>query len=414
MNTTVSSELTEDTKLDVLFVDDETLLLRALKRALEDSPYRVETAPNAREGLLKLNEREFDIIVSDFRMPGVDGVEFLSQTQQIQPKANRVLMTAFADLKATLRAINDAHVVHLLHKPVTSEHLLSVLNGLRQHVLLQRKNEELEARVRAQNTELKRMNLYLDALVRERTGALLDGLLAALEYRDSETQWHSRRVALYTTTMARMMGVDGDVLAQISRGALLHDIGKIGIPDAIMLKPGKLTEEEWEVMRTHPKLGYSLLSGIDFLDEGKRIVLEHHERFDGAGYPHRLKGEEVFVGARIFSIADTFDAMTSDRPYRKALPYEVAYEEVCKHSGTQFDPAIVEVFKSIPREAWCAAVAVGQSHDTGAELSPSIIDDWDNSTFAEAVGTVDESNIWFDKALHRSEKVLAPHAYPAA
>jgi len=404
-----NSEVMVSSELDVLFVDDEALLLRALKRALEDSPYRVETASSAREGLLRLQEKPFDIIVSDYRMPGVDGVEFLSQTLDFQPKANRVLMTAFADLKATLRAINDAHVVHLLHKPVTSEHLLSVLNSLRQHVLLQRKNELLEARVRSQNIELKQMNHYLDALVRERTGALLDGLLAALEYRDSETQWHSRRVALYTTTMARMVGVEDESLAQISRGALLHDIGKIGIPDAIMLKPGKLTEEDWEIMRTHPKLGYGLLSGIDFLNEGKRIVLEHHERFDGAGYPNRLKGEDIFLGARLFSIADTFDAMTSDRQYRKALPYEVAYEEVCKHSGSQFDPVLVEVFKAIPRESWCAAVAVGQSRDTGSELTPETIEAWDKSTFARTVGTVDDGNIWFDKALLKPGHA---HAHP--
>ena len=178
--------------------------------------------------------------------------------------------------------------------------------------------------------------------------------LAALDTRDTETQGHSVRVSDYTVVIARRMGVEDPELTEIRRGALLHDVGKIGISDAVLRKPGKLSPEEWIEMRKHPEIGYRILSGIKFLEKSLPIVIAHQERYDGSGYPRGLKGEEIPLGARIFAVVDTLDAMTSDRPYRRALSYETARQEIIRNSGIQFDPSVVEVFLSIPPDDWKA------------------------------------------------------------
>jgi HD domain/PilZ domain len=179
---------------------------------------------------------------------------------------------------------------------------------------------------------------------------LLEVLGLALDFRDNDTAGHSRRVAQYSMEIAKAVGCSSDELLHINRGAYLHDLGKIAIPDAILFKAGELTAEEWEVMKTHPWLGYNLLTRISLLAPVGAILLSHHERFDGTGYPQGLKGEEIPVGARIFAIADTLDAMTSDRPYRKGKPYSDARDEVARQSGRQFDPAVVEAFLTIPED----------------------------------------------------------------
>lgn len=180
----------------------------------------------------------------------------------------------------------------------------------------------------------------------------LEALGAALDLRDNETAGHSRQVTRYCLELARRVGGSGEKLKDIERGAYLHDIGKIGTPDAILLKPGKLTPEEREIMEQHARVGYELLSGIEFLQEAAKIVYTHQERYDGKGYPQGLAGEAIPLGARIFAVADTFDAMTSNRPYRKALPLATALEEIRNESGRQFDPEMVRVLNTIPLTVW--------------------------------------------------------------
>lgn len=182
----------------------------------------------------------------------------------------------------------------------------------------------------------------------------LAALSGALDLRDNETEGHARRVTQYSVRIAREMGFAGTDLVNIERGALMHDLGKIGVPDSILLKPSKLTDEEWEVMKTHPQLGYQMIRNISFLADAAPVVLHHHERYDGEGYPGRLRGEDIPVGARIFAVADTFDAMTSDRPYRKALPFEVAREELRNCAGSQFDPEVVAAFCKVTEAEWQA------------------------------------------------------------
>lgn len=188
--------------------------------------------------------------------------------------------------------------------------------------------------------------------MQRRTQDLLDGMINALDYRDMETQWHSRRVSLYARRLAEEMGLTGRELLDVEMGALLHDIGKIGVRDSVLLKPGPLTEEEWEEMKEHPAIGYRLLRGIDYLKGAAQIVLQHQERWDGSGYPFGLTGEEICLGARIFAVVDALDAILSDRPYRAGRSFEVAVREIERCAGTQFDPAVVEVFLSTPPTAW--------------------------------------------------------------
>ena len=174
--------------------------------------------------------------------------------------------------------------------------------------------------------------------------ALAEALATALDLREQETGLHSKRVACHTLVLAKRCMNASETLRQIYWGALLHDVGKIGVPDAILLKPGPLTAAEQAVMRTHPEKGHAILAAIPFLQDAAQIVLSHEERFDGSGYPRGLAREAIPFGARLFAIIDTLDAMTSDRPYRRALPFDIAMAEIQRFAGTQFDPAAVEVF----------------------------------------------------------------------
>ncbi|MGA2284735.1 MAG: HD domain-containing phosphohydrolase [Dehalococcoidia bacterium] len=205
------------------------------------------------------------------------------------------------------------------------------------------------AMLRHKNEQLLKANreiLSMSARLKETYDATLEALAAALDARDSETGGHSSRVTVYTMDMARELGIEerSDKWLDIERASLLHDVGKIGVSDAILNKPGPLTSEEWQQMRKHPAIGYEMLKDVKFLSSAAEIVYAHHERFDGKGYPVGLAGEDVPLGARIFAVADAFDAMTSNRPYRRALSVDKAREEIVGNSGSQFDPRIVEAF----------------------------------------------------------------------
>jgi hypothetical protein len=216
-----------------------------------------------------------------------------------------------------------------------------VLDKTRDNVLrLERSNEQLQRAY----VDIRDMSTRLE----EAYSGTLESLVAALDMRDQETGGHSHRVALHSLEIARMLGIaDEEELAMVYRGALMHDVGKIGVPDAILRKPDKLTDEEWEYMRRHPAMGYRILAQVPYLRPAARIVLAHHERWDGAGYPRRLKGENIPLGARIFALSDAYDAIISDRPYRKGQTPEAAKAEILRCAGEQFDPKVVEAFEAL-------------------------------------------------------------------
>jgi HD-GYP domain-containing protein (c-di-GMP phosphodiesterase class II) len=213
---------------------------------------------------------------------------------------------------------------------------------------LEEHREKLAETVECRTQELKAALQCVESTYDE----TLQALGAALDLRDNDTAGHSRRVTRYCLEIAKTFGLDKKELKIIERGSYLHDIGKIGIPDSILLKPSKLTSEEKLVMDSHVQIGHDIICGIAFLNRPAEIVLAHQERFDGSGYPKGLAGKQIPFGARIFAVADTLDAMTCDRPYRGALPFWVARKEIADESGRQFDPVIVKAFLTIPEEVW--------------------------------------------------------------
>ncbi|MBN2527828.1 MAG: HD domain-containing protein [Deltaproteobacteria bacterium] len=253
-------------------------------------------------------------------------------------------------MDATMEAINRVGLFNYVVLPWEPSELRQIVHRACDLFSLQYENANLSKLLSNQANDLRTLVDTLEITVQSRTASLLTGLNAALDLRDTETQGHSRRVALYARRLAEELEVTHTEAIDIQRGALLHDIGKIGVSDTILLKPGKLTEEEWVEMRKHAEFGYKILENIPFLGNARHVVHQHHERFDGNGYPQRLKGKEIILGARIFAIIDTYDAMTSDRPYRKGLPHEVAIEEIHKCQGTQFDPDVVGAWDRIPKE----------------------------------------------------------------
>ena len=223
-------------------------------------------------------------------MPGMSGLELLATARRRAPETRRLLVSGYADFESALDAINEVGIDRLLTKPWQNEEVRGAVDGALELARLQRENVRVTDELRRRTEELERVNQRLDALVEERTSNLLDGLVSALDLRDSETQWHSRRVGRYARRLARELGIDGRELDDIERGATLHDIGKIGVRDAVLLKPGPLDDKEWAEMRRHPALGYDILKGIGFLERARLIPLHHQERFDGTGYPAGARG----------------------------------------------------------------------------------------------------------------------------
>jgi len=222
--------------------------------------------------------------------------------------------------------------------------------------------------IQSRNSELKKLLTSLEATY----DSSLQALSAALDLRDNETKGHCLRVTAYTVHLARKMGVEEDKLIHIARGALLHDIGKIGIPDHILLKPGPLNNEEWKIMKQHVVIGAAMLESIDFLKHSMPIIKYHHERWDGKGYVHQLKGEEIPLEARIFALCDTYDAITTDRPYRKGKSHEEAVEVIRSCSETQFDPQVVEVFLTISKEEWMNVKSLAEDQNKFHSLNKFI------------------------------------------
>jgi putative nucleotidyltransferase with HDIG domain len=336
----------------VLIVDDDELILRALARILESAGFESRCYQSPEHALQAIESDAPVVVISDYMMPVMDGIAFLNKARERFPAAVRILCTAAEDFRVALEAVNSGEVFRIISKPWQQPELIATVRQAAEAGRLRSENERLTEEVKRQNEQLKQINFRLEEMVRLRTQALLEGLIAALDYRDAETQWHSRRVSLFARRLAEQLGIHEPELTVIEHGALLHDIGKIGVRDGVLLKPGPLTTDEWTEMKQHPELGAALLQRVDYLKPASAIVLQHQERWDGTGYPKRLSGEDIVIGARVFHVVDTLDAITSDRPYRKARPFEFAREEIMRCVGTQFDPVIVEAFLSVPAEEW--------------------------------------------------------------
>jgi putative nucleotidyltransferase with HDIG domain len=336
----------------ILVVDDEAQVRNIMVSLLEHSGYVVTAANDAEHALKNLQEDpSCDLVLSDVMMRGTDGLTLLDQIGRDHPGTPVVMLTGVDDIQVATNAFRRGAVDYLL-KPFEVPQLTSVVSRGIEHGKLLRQNAAYQQNLeQVMSARTDRLRATMQELERS-YDITLEAMGDALDLRDAETQGHSRRVTAYTIALAREMGLKADELRTIARGAFLHDIGKIATPDSILLKPGKLDAAETKIMREHCARGYEMVRKIPFLREAAEIVYAHQENFDGSGYPRGLRGEEIPLGARIFSIADTLDAMTSDRPYRSCMGFAAAREEIKRFSGRQFDPSIVEVFLGMPTELW--------------------------------------------------------------
>jgi response regulator RpfG family c-di-GMP phosphodiesterase len=334
----------------ILVADDEPEIRHVLSDLL--SPlYDCAAVGSAEEALELLREGGYDLVISDIMMGGMSGLELIPRVRELSPDTVVIMISGVQTVESAINALRAGAFDYVM-KPFDLHHVEAAVGRALEHHFLR--------------VEKRRYETYLEEMVAQRTeeldGALrslgdayrttLKALTAALETRDLETHGHSERVVNFSLRLGQELGLDAEQLRSLEFGSLLHDIGKIGVPDAILRKPAKLTEEEWVRMREHPLHGQKILRGIEFLEGASRVVAQHHEKWDGSGYPLGLSGKQIDLNARIFAVADAFDAITSDRVYRAGRSYDEALAELDAYSGRQFDPHVVEAFRRVPAGEW--------------------------------------------------------------
>src|SRR5574344_1004819 len=319
-----------DTKIDkhtILIVDDEENNLKLLKRTLHKD-YNILEASDGLDALNVVRNNGYIIsaVLTDQKMPNLEGIAFLKKITNMYPNMIKIIITAYTDPDEIAEAINICNISQYIIKPYQPEDIKSVLK---------------EA---IKKFELSNKNSLLLKDLKELFYKTIKSISFALDAKDPYTHGHSMRVTLYSLVLARAMNLDEKLLEEIETAGLLHDIGKIGIPQNILCKAGKLTDEEFEIMKTHCVHGQKMIKNIKKLEIISEWLKTHHERWDGKGYPIGLKSKDIPISSRIIAIADTYDAMTSTRPYRNALTHEIAISEIEKCSGTQFDPTLAKLF----------------------------------------------------------------------
>jgi putative nucleotidyltransferase with HDIG domain len=341
---------TRKDRANILIVNDE-LKITDLLSDLLGAEHNCVTAISAEQALAHLAENEFELVLSDITMPRMSGLDMIPRVKEIAPNAVVVMISGMQTMECAIGALRLGAFDYLM-KPFDLRQVEAVVRRALQHheliVARHRYESHLEELVEQRTQQLDQA---LDCL-EDSYRSTLRSLVAALEARDSETHGHSERVMSYSLRLGSEYGLNSEEMKSLEFGSLLHDIGKIGVPDSILRKPAKLIDEEWVRMREHPLHGQQILRGIEFLQGAVRVVAEHHEKWDGSGYPLGLREGEIDLCARIFAVADAFDAITSDRVYRRGKSYEAAAKELNSWAGRQFDPLVVEAFHRVPKEDW--------------------------------------------------------------
>ena len=377
--------LSQNRTAKILIIDDEPSVLSVLKSLLS-RVHDCKTATSAVEAIEYLKEEAYDLVLSDIMMPGMSGLELLAEITKRSRDTVVILISGNLNIQSAIEAMRRGAFDYVTKPFNLSDVETAVERGLRHHWLLkanQQYEHHLEHLVDLRTNELTIANTNLNSTLEKlylNYRATLRALAAALEARDVETKGHSERVVSYCLRLGKQIGLDDRRLITLENGALLHDIGKIGVPDGILLKRGALTEEEWSHMRRHVEYGAEIIRGIDFLEGASEIVAQHHERYNGSGYPRGKEGDQICLGARIFAVADAVDAMTSDRPYRSARSFEDAADELIRCSGAHFDPFVVNAFTTVPIDAWREIRQLStepglilKDEKTGAELRYSVL-----------------------------------------
>jgi putative nucleotidyltransferase with HDIG domain len=324
----------------ILLVEEEARAASTIRAQLEKQGYTLQVVPTSHKAMQALAEGGFELVLLDIVAGNPNGSALLDQIHEIARSLPVVMVTATRDVAVAIDYMRRGACDCLL-EPFDRDNLLSTVERALDH-------GHIEQMVHAQAEELR----HAAEEIENSYDMLLAALGDALDLKDSETEGHSRRVTAYTVLLASQMNLSPEEIKVIKRGAYLHDIGKLAIPDAILRKPGALSEQEKAVMREHCERGYDVLRKIPHLAGAAEIVYCHQEHFNGGGYPNELRGQNIPIGARIFTVADTLDAITSDRPYRKAKSFDDAREEIHRCSGKQFDPEVVEVFLKVSTQTW--------------------------------------------------------------
>lgn len=321
----------------LLLIDDDADVLATLRRSFRKG-YTVLTAVNGDEGIAILNEQPVDLIICDQRMPGTTGNQVLQHALQTQPNAIRILLTGYADIDALMACVNDAHIYKYVTKPWEPHDLnMTVVRALESYDL-QRKLDEAHRLLES---------AYKDAVTM---------LCVAAEGKDEDTGSHLLRVQHYTEALAGALGLGKEEAEHLGLMSMLHDIGKLFVPDAVLKKKAALTDEEWGLMKQHPMAGARILGNNAFYQTAREIAAGHHEKFDGTGYPNGLKSDEIPLSARIVKVADVFDALTTVRPYKPAWTMADAMAYIEAEQGIQFDPDVVEQLKKLFVDGTLAAI----------------------------------------------------------
>ena len=337
----------------ILVVDDQLQNIELLEAHLVPAGYDVVRAANGEEALEKVAGNEIDLILLDIMMPGMDGFEVTRKVRH--DDAHRllpiILVTALKETEDRIKGI-DAGCDDFISKPFDKHELLARVRSLLKvkayNDLISNYQKELESEVARRTEELKQAFEKIKAASLE----TIYRLSKAAEYKDEDTGTHIKRMSHYSAAIARRMGLDDNTVETILYAAPMHDVGKIGIPDLILLKPAKLDPLEWEIMKQHTVIGAAILKGSDaaFIKLGEIIAQSHHEKWDGSGYPKGLKGQEIPIASRIVALADVFDALTTKRPYKEPIPVEKSLSMIKEGRGTHFDPDVIDAFFAIQDE----------------------------------------------------------------
>ncbi|MCZ2155422.1 MAG: response regulator [Bryobacterales bacterium] len=326
-------------------IDDDLTSLNFMGLALRKYNGSVHRFSDPVKAIASLEEIPPDIVITDLVMPKLDGFGVMAEVRKFSPDIALILLTGQSEVESAVEAMKRGACDYVT-KPVNPQRLQAA-------VLLAEQARRTALRTAAGRSDsLSDAIAALQSQIRKLNDSAQRALIVALDARERETRQHSVRVSLYATHLAQLMGLDFSLIREIQSGALLHDIGKIGVPDSILNKPGGLTDDEWMEMRKHPEIGYSIVKALIGDGEGARVVLCHHERYDGSGYPIGLKGGQIPLGARLFAVVDAYDALTSSRPYRERTSHWEAMGEITRSSRTHFDPDVVSRFVKVPEERW--------------------------------------------------------------
>jgi len=350
----VQSTLTDSHDKILLIVDDEPNIIKSIKRSLNSEEMEILSATCGQEAMAVITSKHVGVVLSDQKMPEMDGVSLLSKVRDYDPDIVRLLLTGYASVDSAMDAIKRSQIFEYLTKPWDPDALKGTLHRAFKHHFLIKENHRLQSLTIEQNNQLRHMNDALDRRVKQRTrqlaGAVREGILMlalAAESRDKVTGDHIQRIQELTRQTCLELGMSETESEQFGFSSMMHDVGKIHIPDHILNKNGPLTEEERHIMQTHTIVGERILGSSLYYEVARQIARSHHEWTDGSGYPDGLKGCEIPLPARIVAVADVFDALTTERPYKKAWPVPTALEELERLAGTQFDKNIVEAFVSV-------------------------------------------------------------------